>query len=238
MSTYSKPEFKEKLKEAQEAFKSFGKLELQGRKYMRRAILGCYDIYLHYNDKLIRKQCRRAEIKYIPSKPMKMILMLAMGITDECDDERTKARIRTYVRVLKYFDCMHYDLNTAGKNLDQYGIDYFANPRLKEQAGEEEWEDDEKQLSLDYESREKTEDDETDDEIEDDESDEEEEDKNVVSSSHTKKLSLSGKVVEFFRENEIKDKAFVIWVTDGEAYICKDFKLFDKLENFDFEKMK
>lgn len=34
-------------------------------------------------------------------KPMKMILMLGMKVSDECDDERIKARIRTYVRVLK-----------------------------------------------------------------------------------------------------------------------------------------
>lgn len=46
---------------------------------------------------------------------MKMILMLALEVSDKCDDERVKARIRTYVRVLKRFDSLSYDFDEAEK---------------------------------------------------------------------------------------------------------------------------
>lgn len=85
---------------------------------------------------------------------MKMILMLALEVSDKCDDERVKARIRTYVRVLKRFDSLSYDLDTAEKKLNQYGIDYFANLRSKNEDDtdnvndNEEDDDSDKQLEL------------------------------------------------------------------------------------------
>lgn len=54
--------------------------------------------------------------------------MLAMQVSDDCD-ERTKARIRTYVRVLNKFKNLQYSVEEAKKELGQYGIDYFANDR-------------------------------------------------------------------------------------------------------------
>lgn len=116
----------QKFKEVRKAFKLFGEIELQGRQSIQQAIIGCYDIYLHYNEKLIRKRCKKAGISYKLKKPMKMILMLAMRVSDDCGDERIKARIRTYVRVLRRFNSLSYDLYTAEENLGQYGIDYFA----------------------------------------------------------------------------------------------------------------
>jgi len=150
MTKFSENEFKEKLMNAQKAFNSFETIELKGRKHIQEAILGCYDIYLHYNEKLIRRRCKKADISYKLKKPMKMILMLAMGVSDDCDDERIKARIRTYVRVLKRFDFLGYELDEAKENLNKFGVDYFANPRSKEQSEEEEKEDDEKQLEFNF----------------------------------------------------------------------------------------
>lgn len=114
-SEFTKKELKEKFTNIKKAFESFDKIELKGRKHIQVAILGCYDIYLHYNEKLIRKRCKKAGISYKRQKPMKMILMLALRVSDKCDDERVKARIRTYVRVLKRFDSLDYDFDEAEK---------------------------------------------------------------------------------------------------------------------------
>ena len=82
MTEFTKKELKRKFTNIQEAFKSFNKIELKGRKHIQEAILGCYDIYLHYNEKLIKKRCKKAGIKYKVKKPMKMILMLALEVSD------------------------------------------------------------------------------------------------------------------------------------------------------------
>lgn len=236
MKEFDKEELKEKLKNVQSAFKSFDKIELKGRKYIQEAILGCYDIYLHYNEKLIKKRCKKAGIKYKVKKPMKMILMLAMGVFDDCDDERVKARIRTYVRVLKQFDSLGYELDEAEENLSKFGIDYFANPRSKEQSQEEETEDDENQLELDLGDNESDEDEEEEDDDENEETDNNEEDNEVA--ADTEDLSLSSKIVKFFRANKIRDNNYVIWVNDGEACKSVDTSLLRKLDDFEFMKLK
>lgn len=59
-SEFTKKELKEKFTNIKKAFESFDKIELKGRKHIQVAILGCYDIYLHYNEKLIRKRCKKA----------------------------------------------------------------------------------------------------------------------------------------------------------------------------------
>lgn len=99
----------QKFKEVRKAFKLFGEIELQGRQSIQQAIIGCYDIYLHYNEKLIRKRCKKAGISYKLKKPMKMILMLAMRVSDDCGDERIKARIRTYVKNSALSAIAHYN---------------------------------------------------------------------------------------------------------------------------------
>ena len=267
MTEFTKKELKRKFTNIQEAFKSFNKIELKGRKHIQEAILGCYDIYLHYNEKLIKKRCKKAGIKYKVKKPMKMILMLALEVSDKCDDERVKARIRTYVRVLKRFDSLSYDLDTAEKKLNQYGIDYFANLRSKNEDDtdnvndNEEDDDSDKQLELpfgdddddteDYdEEEEEDEADDDDDDTEDyDEEEEEDEadddisdDNNnvdiVTSTSESQKQSLGDKTVKFFQANNIKDKNYVIWVVGNEVYKSIDTALLKRLDDFDFIKLK
>lgn len=246
MKTFNKKELKEKFTNIQKAFKSFDKFELKGRKYIQEAILGCYDIYLHYNEKIIRKRCNKADIKYKQQKPMKMILMLAMGVSDDCNDERVKARIRTYVRVLKRFDSLDYDFDEAEKNLSQYGIDYFANFRLSNQndTGENEEDnddEDDKQPELPFgdDDENTEEDDEDEDEADDDIA---EDDNNnadtVTSTSESQKQSLGDKTVKFFQANNIKDKNYVIWVAGNEVYKSIDTTLLKRLDDFDFIKLK
>ena len=125
-------EQKEALKSARAAFSKFGEVELQGRKHIQKALLNCYGLYLEYEEDFIVEQCKKQDIKFKPQKPAKMVLMLAMQVSDECD-ERSKARIRTYVRVLKRFEELDYDIDEAEENLEEYGIDYFANPRVKKE---------------------------------------------------------------------------------------------------------
>ena len=248
MTEFTKKELKRKFTNIQEAFKSFNKIELKGRKHIQEAILGCYDIYLHYNEKLIKKRCKKAGIKYKVKKPMKMILMLALEVSDKCDDERVKARIRTYVRVLKRFDSLSYDLDTAEKKLNQYGIDYFANLRSKNEDDtdnvndNEEDDDSDKQLELpfgdddvdteDYDEEE--EEDEADDDISDDNNNAD----TVTSTSEFQKQSLGDKTVKFFQANNIKDKNYVIWVVGNEVYKSIDMALLKRLDDFDFIKLK
>ncbi len=125
-------EQKETLKSAQTAFSKFGKFELQGRKHIQKAIIHCYELYLEYEEEFIKTQCKEQGIKFKAKKPVKMVLMLAMQVSDKCD-KRTKARIRTYVRVLKRFEELDYVIEDAAENLEAYGIDYFANPRKDKQ---------------------------------------------------------------------------------------------------------
>lgn len=125
-------EQKKSLKSAQAAFSKFGEFELQGRKHIQKAIVHCYELYLEYEEDFIAEQCKEQKIKFKAKKPAKMVLMLAMQVSNDCD-ERTKARIRTYVRVLKKFEELDYDIDEAEENLEEYGIDYFANPRKDKQ---------------------------------------------------------------------------------------------------------
>lgn len=116
------------LKSAQKNFGMFGALDLTGRKFVQTAIINCYELYVHYDESFIRSCCKKQGIKYKDSKPCSMIIKLAMKIGDDCD-ERTKARIRTYVRVLKSFKARGYSVDTAQNKLDKLGIYFFANPR-------------------------------------------------------------------------------------------------------------
>lgn len=249
MKEFDKEELKEKLQNVQSAFKSFDKIELKGRKHIQEAILGCYDIYLHYNEKLIRKRCKKAGIKYKVKKPMKMILMLAMGVFDDCDDERIKARIRTYVRVLKRFKELDYEIEEAQAELSKFGIDYFANPRSKNEDDtdnvndNEEDDDSDKQLELPFgdddddtedDGEEKVED-EADDDIDDD-SDNDADAKSLTSEAENQ--SLGTKTVKFFQANNIKDKNYVIWVAGNEVYKSIDTALLKQLDDFNFIKLK
>lgn len=252
MSEFNKKQLKEKFTNIKKAFEAFDTIELKGRKYIQEAILGCYDIYLHYNQKLIKKRCTKAGIKYKVKKPMKMILMLAMGVSDDCDDKRIKARIRTYVRVLKRFDSLDYDFDEAKENLNQYGIDYFANPRSKNEDdtdnvndNEDEDDDSDKQLELpfgdgdddteDYDEEEAE--DEADDDIDDDDDDNNDADVKSLT-SESKNQSLGTKTVKFFQANNIKDKNYVIWVVGNEVYKSIDTALLKRLDDFDFIKLK
>ena len=245
MKAFSKEELKEKFTNIQEAFKSFDKIELKGRKHIQEAILGCYDIYLHYNPKLIKKRCTKAGIEYKVKKPMKMILMLALGVSDKCDDERVKARIRTYVRVLKRFDSLSFDLDAAEKNLGQYGIDYFANFRSSNQndtEGNEEDndDDDDKQPELPFgDDDENTEEDDEDEDEADDDIDEDDNNNTDAKTpaSESQKQSLGDKTVKFFQSNNIKDKNYVIWVNGNNVYKSTDIFLLQKLNVSKFKKL-
>ena len=173
-----------------------------------------------------------------------MILMLALGVSDKCDDERVKARIRTYVRVLKRFDSLSYDLDTAEENLGQYGIDYFANFRSKNEndtdnVNDNEDDDSDKQLELPF----GDDDDDTEDYDEEEEDDDIGEDDNnnadtVTSTSESQKQSLGDKTVKFFQANNIKDKNYVIWVVGNEVYKSIDMALLKRLDDFDFIKLR
>lgn len=244
MSEFNKKQLKEKFTNIKKAFEAFDTIELKGRKHIQDAILGCYDIYLHYNPKLIKKRCTKAGIKYKVKKPIKMILML-VGVSDKCDDERVKARIRTYVRVLKRFDSLSYDLDTAEENLRQYGIDYFANFRSKNEddtdnVNDNDDDDSDKQLELPF----GDDDDDTEDydekEAEDDDIGEDDNNNadTVTSTSEFQKQSLGDKTVKFFQANNIKDKNYVIWVVGNEVYKSIDMALLKRLDDFDFIKLK
>lgn len=229
MREFNKKELKEKFINIKKAFKSFNDIETQGRKYIQKAIIGCYDIYLHYNANLIQRRCDKLGITYKHKKPMKMILMIALKVSDNCDDERIKARIRTYVRVLKHFVGLNYDIKEAQEELDKFGIDYCANPRTKE----EEVENYENQLEFDF--GDKISNNDENDTIEEDMEDEEDCDTQLPHiREHT---TLSNKIVQFLRANDIKDENYVIWVVDGKAYKCTDTGLLEKLKQFDFLKL-
>lgn len=172
-----------------------------------------------------------------------MILMLGMKVSDECDDERIKARIRTYVRVLKKIAECGYDVEEAKEELNKFGIDYFANPRSKNQNDTEDLDeeyDDENQLELPF----------GDDDEDTEEGDDEEEEINEAddddnnnadaqtSTSESQKQSLGDKTVKFFQANNIKDKNYVIWVVGNEVYKSIDTALLKRLDDFDFIKLK
>lgn len=249
MSEFNKKQLKEKFTNIKKAFEAFDTIELKGRKHIQEAIIGCYDIYLHYNEKLIRKRCKKAGILYKLKKPMKMILMLAMRVSDDCGDERIKARIRTYVRVLRRFNSLSYDLYTAEENLGQYGIDYFANLRSKNEGDtdnvndnedEDEDDDSDKQLELPFGDGDDDTEDYDEEEVEDDDIGEDDNNNadTVTSTSEAQKQSLGDKTVKFFQANNIKDKNYVIWVVGNEVYKSIDMALLKRLDDFDFIKLK
>lgn len=243
MAEFNKTELKEKFTNIKKAFKSFNKFELKSRKHIQKAILDCFDVYLHYNEKLIKKRCKKAGIKYKVKKPMKMILMLAMGVSDKCNDERVKAKIRTYVRVLKRFDSLNYDFHTAEECLSKYGIDYYANPRSKNKDDSDDMDendDDDKQPELPFgDDDENTEEDDEDEDEADDDIDEDDNNNadTKTSTSESQKKSLGDKTVKFFQLNKIKDKNYVIWVNGNNVYKSTDAILLQKLNVSNFMKL-
>ena len=246
-------EQKEALKSARAAFSKFGEFELQGRKHIQKAIVHCYELYLEYEKDFIAEQCKEQKIKFRAKNPAKMVLMLAMQVSDKCD-ERTKARIRTYVRVLKRFEKLEYELEEAEESLEEYGIDYFANPRKKkEKSGNvrdddsDNSENDETNDLRDPDDNKNDDDEEEDDDSADDSDDDNDDTESSVttslskSSKGTKSVSskssdkqLSEKFVNYFKQNGIKDENFVIWVKDGKVQKSNDSALLLKLKSFDF----
>ena len=176
-----------------------------------------------------------------------MVLMLAMQVSDECD-ERTEARIRTYVRVLKRFEELDYDIDEAEENLEEYGIDYFANQRKKNKTDDVEDNDSDDEGDDDSDD---SKNDELDDLRDSDDEDDDDDDDDDTESSVTTSLSksskgaksvsskssdkpLSEKFVNYFKQNGIKDENFVIWVKDGKVQKSNDSALLLKLKAFDF----
>ena len=143
---------------------------------------------------------------------------------------------------------MSYDLDTAEKKLNQYGIDYFANLRSKNEDDtdnvndNEEDDDSDKQLELpfgdDDDDTEDYDEEEEEDEADDDISDDNNNADIVTSTSESQKQSLGDKTVKFFQANNIKDKNYVIWVVgifstrryfDDTAYSRNIFSYIDTL---------
>lgn len=106
MSEFNKKQLKEKFTNIKKAFEAFDTIELKGRKHIQEAILGCYDVYLHYNPKLIKKRCTKAGIKYKVKKPMKMILMLALGVSDSLQ-----------FKTVGIFTADFFDIGTVAHNI-------------------------------------------------------------------------------------------------------------------------
>lgn len=232
-----------KFTKIKKAFKSYDEFELQGREFVRKAIVGCYDIYLHYNEKLIRERCKSTNISYKSKKPIKMILMLALNVSDECDNKRLKARIQTYIRVLKKFKEFDYDTAEAAENLNKFGIDYFANKRLKEDNWEfaeaEDDYDDENQLELDFGDTDEIniKEDEEDCEANSKEDDDDEISDNIQQNFWGNSSSLEIKTLKFFQSNNIKDTNYIIWVNGDKVSKSTASRLLSQLNDSDFTRL-
>ena len=247
---------KNQLSEMQKAFIEFDKSYILPRNHLNSALIGCYQASIEWEDEFIEKCCEQNNIKYT-KKRCKNIVMLAMKVSNDCD-ERTKARVRTYVRVLKHLQEYEYNTTQAEEQLEKFGIDYFANPRKKKEKSEEKSNSKQYESDLDdnysRNSSDVDEDDvDTKDISDDDLSDKEEEDdddnngktKNrslnqSLSRSSPKKRSsstFSKEFIELCKKYDIDDENFVLWICEDNVQMSTDKKLIKRLEkqNYEFE---
>lgn len=135
------------LKSVRNCFTRYQNYEFQSRDVIYKALTGCYNLYLHWDDSFVQQKCDESKIRFDSKNKIKTILRLALnyGFTEDAAELRLlSGKIRTYVRVLKYFDKKRLSCDDALKRLRKDGIDALANPREKinipkKQKGNRRW---------------------------------------------------------------------------------------------------
>ena len=122
------------LRSVRNCFTRYQKYEFKSRDVIYKALTGCYDLYLHWDENFVQEKCEVSKIRFDSKNKIKTILRLALnyGFTEEAAELRLlSSKIRTYVRVLKYFDKNKLSCDEAMEKLKKEGIDGLANPREK-----------------------------------------------------------------------------------------------------------
>lgn len=258
-------EAKNQLDEMQKAFIEFDKCYILPRNHLNSALIGCYQASMEWEDKFIEECCEQNNIKYTKKKRYKNIVMLAMNVSDDCD-EMTKARIRTYARILKRFKQLNYDVKTAKEQLEEFGTDYFANPRKKKEKSKEtskpqqlefdfgtsskytsnEEDNDDNEADAEGISDDDSEEDKDEFDFVDEDDDENDEGKNrfrsynipaSVKQNKQSAKTFSEELIDFCNKYDFEDENFVLWICEDKVRMSTDKKLINRLEkqNYEFE---
>ena len=258
-------EAENQLNEVQKAFIEFDKSYILPRNHLNSALIGCYQASTEWEDKFIEEHCEQNNIKYMKKKRYKNIVMLAMNVSDDCD-ERTKARVRTYVRILKKFKQLDYDVETAKEQLEEFGTDYFANPRKKKEKSEEtskpqqlefdfgtsskntsnEEDDDDSETDAEEISNDDSEEDKDECDFADEDDDENDKGKHRFHNCHISasvkqdkrsSKTFSEELIDLCNKYDFEDENFVLWICEDKVQMSIDKKLIKRLEkqNYKFE---
>lgn len=195
------------IQKAKNKFKKFNGIDLDYRTILSEALTLVYKIHKSISDDELEDECKKANLDYNPERKLVLILKLCVPKPDNQNFiERYKARLRTYARGLEVFIRLDIDKDTVKSKLRAYGIEFFANPRDK---------DDEYIQKIIHEN--------------DDENDSESTKK---VSSEKRHKPLSERTINFFTKNKVDLNSAVIFMIGNNVYCSNDDDLIAKLKEF------
>ena len=195
------------IQKAQNKFKKFKKVDLNYRTILSEALTLIYKIHQSISDDELENECKKVNLAYNPGRKLSLILELCIPKPEKTAAlERYKARLRMYARGLDVFIKVNTDETVVQKKLKVYGIEFFANPRDKD--------DDYIKNIL----REK-----------DDENDLDSKKKASSEKQHT---SLSERTINFFTKNKVNLNSAVIFMIGSNVYCSNDDDLIAMLKEF------
>ena len=194
------------IQKAQNKFKKFKSLDLDYRTILSEALALIYKIHKSVSDDELENECKKANLNYNQERKLLLILELCVPKPDDQDlIERYKARLRTYARGLEVFIRLDVDKDIVKSKLRAYGIEFFANPRDK---------DDEYIKSV----------------LSKKDNNNEPEGKKKV--RKVEKKLLSERTVSFFTRNNVHLNSAIIFMVGNNVYCSNDDALIDKLKEF------
>ena len=195
------------IQKAQKKFKKFKEMDLNYRTILSEALTLIYKIHQSVSDDELENECKKVNLAYNPERKLSLILELCIPKPEKtAAQERYKARLRMYARGLDVFIKVNTDGNVVQKKLKVYGIEFFANPREK---------DDEYIQKIIHKN--------------DDENDSESTKK---VSSEKRHKPLSERTINFFTKNKVDLNSAVIFMIDSDVYCSHDTTLINQLKDY------
>ena len=194
------------IQKAQKKFKKFKGIDLNYRRILSEALTLVYEIHQSISDEDLKKECKKASLDYNPERKLSLILELCVPKPEKPTAiDRYKARLRMYARGLGVFIKVNMKEADVQKKLKVYGIEFFANPRDK---------DDEYLQGILNKK---------------DDPSETEDNKKV---RKVEKKLLSERTVSFFTRNNVHLNSAIIFMVGNNVYCSNDDALIDKLKEF------
>ncbi len=188
------------------AFGNLKKIDLNYRGILAIALSLAYKSFFEVDEETLKSECENAGIQFDENRKLQIILEICISKPQKkAPLERYKARLRMYTRALKWFIGKDMEVDQVEKKLKVYGVEYFANPRDKEEQ-----------------------------EIEQALKEQDDEDEGEVTGkkhSRTTK-TLSEQTLNFFNRHNVKLTSFVVFAIGNDVYCSNDEGLIEELRKY------